>query len=230
MNIVLAGDSWGFPNYSCPRGAPAKTHLFYLLENAGHHVVNVSNNGGWNFDSIQRVFDYFAGDQHIDSPDRSYTVPKYDGRQYDYIIWFHTTPLRDIARGLTTSEQDYYSVFNSKINKMRSHAKVIGIGGCAKFSNQINKSLFHYCIEDWKADIIDENLPDAYWWGLKQQSPRMLFNWLLPENRTSIQDLIEECITVEGLITDELFPDGGHPGIQPHKDLLQRLTKDVFLK
>lgn len=224
MKILIAGDSWANANYYGPPGPPPETHLHYLLEAEGYEVVCVAVNGGCNFGTIDQAKDWFNGVE-INNP-WPYDPPLFDNHEFDYIIWFHTSPYRDCVKQTYYNDKAnvfdpdaYYPILNQKIREeFTSRAKVIAIGGCVKLSPRIDKSLFHYYIEDWKSDIVGVDLPEGMWWGI--------CGW---ENPT-VQDVEEaEEISKYVYINDD-FPDGGHPGIRPHAELLQRLKSEVFEK
>ena len=224
MKILIAGDSWANANYYGPPGPPPETHLHYLLEAEGHEVVCVAVNGGNNFGNIDQATDWFNGDEINNN--WPYNPPLFDNHEFDYIIWFHTSPYRDcVSENVYCPEinvfdpDTYYPLLNQRIREeFTSRAKVIAIGGCVKLSPHIDKSLFHYYIEDWKSDIVGVELPEGMWWGI--------CGW---ENPT-VQDVEEAEEISKYVYHNDDFPDGGHPGIRPHAELLQRLKSEVFEK
>lgn len=225
MKILIAGDSWANANYYGPPGPPPETHLHYLLEADGHEVVCLAVNGGSNFGTIDRVKYWFENLHQTPNP-WPYQPPAFDNHEFDYIIWFHTSPYRDCvdqtyynAKANVFDSDAYYPILNQKIREeLTSRAKVIAIGGCVKLSPRIDKSLFHYYIEDWKSDIVGVDLPEGMWWGI--------CGW---ENPT-VQDVEEAEEISKYVYHNDDFPDGGHPGIRPHAELLQRLKSEVFEK
>lgn len=228
MNIILAGDSWAYPNYTSEHGDPPETHLFYLLNKVGHYVVNCSQNGVSNFIALQHIVDFFNGHQVPYSP--HYKTPIYNGETFDFIIWFNTSPLRD-TDSLRFSEVEYYKELNHRLTQVSQYAKIIAIGGCAMLNPLIDKSLFHYYIQDWKSEIVKEQLPEAIWFGAMKLNPEDFHKWLLARRLESTKVLVEEAkVVIHALSQSADFPDNGHPGKKPHAELLKRLTKDVFEK
>lgn len=227
MKILITGDSWGNANYYGHPGPPTETHLHYLLRDEGHEVVNLSINGGNNFSAMDQVKYWHEGAEFTNP--WLYCPPKFKNHKFDYIIWFHTSPYRDCVdkKGGHIPEtiqafqpEKYYPELNQRIREeLTSRAKVIAIGGCVKLSPHIDKSLFHYYIEDWKSDIVGVDLPEGMWWGIS--------GWKNP----TLQD-VEEAEKISMYVKQHKkdFPDGGHPGIRPHAELLQRLKSEVFEK
>ena len=72
MNILILGDSFGIPTDE------VEDHLVNNLEKAGYNIVNFSFWGGSNLQAINNALLYI---KHI---------------HIDFIIWFHTEPLREI--------------------------------------------------------------------------------------------------------------------------------------
>ena len=207
MNIMLAGDSWGVPNYHGEPGVPPEYHLQYLLQDAGHHVVNTATNGCGNFEAFEKIHKLHTGEN------------------FDYLIWFHTSPYRDYMPDPRQPKKEYdpveyYSKINSLIEEVVSqyNVKFIAIGGCTALSKHISKDYFHYYIRDWKAEIVGMQLPEAPWWGCMQY------------NIDDIDQARDAKYMVDIIANSDDFPDNGHPGIKPHAELFQRLTKDVFEK
>ena len=215
MNIILAGDSYGYPNYDKQSPLPTpEYHLQYLLQDAGHYVINASKNGCTNIKSLNRIHEF------------------HNGKQYDYVIWFHTSPLRDYMYGQACARtfekfdndmyvaQDYYEKISAQIKNIVSehNVKFIAIGGCTALSHHIDKENLYYYIDDWKSEIIGKKLPRAIWWGCMDYPV------------TPWYDVSEVETMISELTKSEDFPDNGHPGIRPHADLMQRLTEEVFKK
>jgi len=204
MNILLAGDSWGMPNYCGPPGVPPQYHLQYLLQDAGHRVVNASKNGGSNLEALDRIHNFYTDEE--------------------YIVWFHTSPLRDYMPSYEFKDdmyipKDYYNKVNACIKDIISKysVKFIAIGGCTTLSNYLNTEHLHYYIKDWKSEILGKQLPEAIWWGC--------MNYPITTNKYQ-----EAEIMIDEISNSKDFPDNGHPGIRPHAELMQRLTKEVFEK
>lgn len=225
MTILIVGDSWANPNYYGPPLPPPEKHLQYLLADQGFDVINLSINGGCNFEAIERVQMWFNGDQIINP--YPYNPPVYKDQKIDYIIWFHTSPLRDLGphkhyQGTVLPDTYFMDLNNLIRNTMPNNAKVIAIGGCCALNKDIDRNLFHYYIDCWKSDIFNVTLPEARWWGAN--------------NKNTLPDPSKEEVDQASLIQDhidknlDVFPDLGHPGEKPHAELFQRLMTDVFQK
>lgn len=208
MNIILAGDSWGVPNYHGKPGVPPEYHLQYLLQDAGHYVLNVSKNACGNFEAFDWIHKLHTGEK------------------FDYLVWFHTSPYRD---HLPTRKQpnfrkyvpyEYYAKINLLIEEVVSKygVKFIAIGGCTALPKHISKDNLHYFIKDWKSEIIGKQLPEAPWWGCMQYKI------------DDINEARDADFMVDIISNSDDFPDNGHPGIRPHAELFERLTKEVFEK
>jgi|13_taG_2_1085334.scaffolds.fasta_scaffold00057_4 hypothetical protein len=226
MTILIAGDSWANPNYYGPPLPPPEKHLQYLLEEQGLDVINVGANGGSNFGSIKLVQRWFDGEE-LTNP-YPYNPPVYKDQKIDYIIWFHTSPLRDLGphehyKEDTVLPDTYYMDLNNLIrNTMTNNAKVIAIGGCCALNKAIDRNLFHYYIDCWKSDIFNVTLPEAKWWGANNKD-------ILPDPS---KEEVDQALVVEQYVYDDFdaFPDQGHPGEKPHAELSQRLMAEVFQK
>jgi hypothetical protein len=218
MNIVILGDSWGVPNYYGPPGVDAKYHTEFLLRELGHTVTNCAANGGSNIDSISRVGNCNA----------------------DLIIWFHTELTRDIdlvnPTTLDETIEQLGHLTYKKAAELKSEigAKFAVIGGCAT----LHPLLFTYLkpdfyITDWVSEICNVNLPPCY--TNYKITPKVYKGMKSKELSDYVTDSKDILLTHYSNILNRLkymkrsghFPDGGHPGIQPHADLVNTLKNTL---
>lgn len=91
MKFLIIGDSWGCGEFRrIDNGKNIEvipdTGPDYYLKNLGHEVVNLSRGGDCNFSGILR-----SAMTHLNTNEQNIV-----DNDYDYIIWFHTEPIRDL--------------------------------------------------------------------------------------------------------------------------------------
>lgn len=217
-NILILGDSWGVPNHDVPRGAPANTHTEFLLKDLGYNVVNCARSGGSNIDSIERAFPY----------------------QVNWIIWFHTELTRDIDLITPTNLNDTidqlaHLTYQRAADLIKhTNAKIAIIGACAT----LHPLLFEYItpdfyIKDWVNVICNTNLPPLY--ATHKVTPKVYkgmttknLDYYIKEDKQVLLDLYNDNLKrLIAMKQSGHFPDGGHPGIQPHADLINILKNTL---
>ena len=89
MNLCIMGDSWGArrvtekdPPEHATGYDPQKLIVDQLCEQCGHTVLNISKNGASNFGQLKTL---------------RYNILEKNLINFDYIIWFHTEPVRDFT-------------------------------------------------------------------------------------------------------------------------------------
>lgn len=226
MNILIIGDSWGVPNYHGSPGVDPKYHTEWLLRKKGYNILNFSINGGNNRIGI----------------DRAYHLSNSDIFPVDWILWFHTEPLRELFHNQyndNAENPDFkfeINEFNEKIlrnnyekfNEAKTllNCKVALIGGQAPV-HPCHRQYFipEFLIEDWRSDILGYKLPVNYMIGQP--------HWLdLPNCTNSIEEklsILNDIKTIRDSMQAPLFPDCAHPGIKPHADLEELLATKVFV-
>ncbi len=210
MNILILGDSWGVPNYCGPPGVGPEFHTEYLLKNLGHTVYNFAINGGSNLESINRAKEFLSQTEIA----------------LDWIFWFHTESLRD--RHLIDATRSFYiddvvdrvsRKIYTEFERLRSHtaARSLVIGGQAQlldsFDTIVNADIV---IHDWKSKIFARSLPVVHTichLDLIDKSSDSL------EYKNSL--LAKHKILLDLMSASDDFPDNCHPGIRPHRELVE---------
>jgi len=210
-NIVIIGDSWGVPNHGGPPGAPADSHTEILLRNLGYNLINFSENGDSNDNALTRAHNYVN-----------------QGNPVDWIIWFHSEMIRErhlfnpyepyrINEAIQQISEYVYRKFEAL--RVKTQAKTIVIGSQAPVLDTFSEYAFSdYIIKDWRSDICGRQLPMVQSLGQID----------LVESTANLATLEEklDLLTKHKIILDAMkessdFPDGAHPGIDPHKKLTQ---------
>jgi hypothetical protein len=233
MNILLIGGSYGVPNYYGPPGIEPEYHTEYLLKDLGHTVHNCSQNGGSNLWAIKRAETYLSGTP-IGHPGESESKP-FDMIQLtspvkiDWIVWFHRELFQDYRDIADQGKQSYdtavellahltykrFAEFARKLN-----AKTAVIGGCV---GAVNPVLYEYIIpdfiiNDWKSSILGIDLPVVQFMDLDSIDLDIDI-----EQKHKLVD--DQLFIIRQMSQSKDFPDGGHPGIKPHADLVQQLDQ-----
>ena len=218
--ILMLGDSFGVPNwYGPPIGAPPEDHVEFLLKDMKHggtnkyNVTNLSTNGSF-------------GDKHVEQLELfMHTNPT---AKVDYVVWFHNASISFIMPPLVDHQlHDYIRdrlliVYTKMLElKKRLGARWVVIGGSSPLPDFYYPFCIHdYVIHDWRAKILNENLPQVFGSGVL--SNRLLIN---SELNTESLELKHRANTnfedIQTLLSKNknLFPDSCHPGIKPHRDL-----------
>lgn len=228
--ILIVGDSWGVPNYYGPPGVPETDHTEFLLKNLGHTVYNCAINGGSNLSSLARAKSFIDGEPIPRSPISDELV--HYNEPVEWLLWFHTEFFREdnlINYDLSIEDNLYnigcevYSNYASFIES--NNLKVCAIGGQA----QLETTLFNYInpdfyITDWRQEILQTSLPNSYHLLARN------FEWIPKlikdkDEAIKILDIQNEILTA--LENSSHFPDNGHPGTAPHRELVSTI-KHLF--
>ena len=212
MNILILGDSWGVPNYYGPPGVDAKYHTEFLLKDLGHTVYNCANNGGSNLASF----------------DSANSLLKSKPVKIDWIVWFHTESLRD--RNLFDLNEKFYineiienssKIIYQDFEKLRltTKSKTFVVGGQAKLVDSFYQITgADYVIPDWRSSIFNRQFPLVHTLChldlIEKSSDSLEFKNNLLKDHETILDYMKQS---------EHFPDNCHPGIQPHRELVERI-------
>jgi hypothetical protein len=219
MNFLILGCSWGVPNYSGQLGDPVETHTEFLLQTAGHNVINCCINGGSNLSSLKRAKLYLAR-KKISRP----AYPTYDNKiqlndtniKIDWTIWFQTEFLRDekivqtrknlletIAQKTYLDYQDFFKSIGTKVAL---------IGGNSDLHPCYKKYLDpDFVIESWSSNILGQE-PTRF----DPNDPELEFKFI--DNELRLQKLKSNSI---------LFPDKSHPGAIAHAKLVEKILECV---
>jgi len=215
----MLGDSFGVPNWYGPPGAPPEAHVEFLLKDMKHkgtnkyHVINLSINGS-------------SSDKHAEQLELFvHTNPMF---KVDYVIWFHNASISCIMP--PTVEHQLHNYMNDQLIAVYSNmlklkkqlgARWVVIGGSSSLPDFYYPFCIHdYVIHDWRAKILNENLPQVFGSGVLLN--RLLIN---SELNTESLELKHRANTnfedIQTLLSKNknLFPDSCHPGIKPHRDL-----------
>lgn len=224
MNFFILGDSWGVGEWRQDNGilfANPNTGLDFYLTQLGHTVKNVSAGSASNFGQLRHA----------------YWTLKETGYNYDYIIWFHTEPIRDIEQIIIQDPHDgniYYpdfdiSNFNNAlryVNKqnyqyaqtMFDEFKIpfILIGGQTPIDPQIDQYTFaKYKIDNWLAELAGINFQIPYSTvGSLNKIKRILDYYNISFKKFVLNnfDEVNKITLIEDILkTHKNFPDGGHP-------------------
>lgn len=212
MNILIIGDSWGVPNYVDPKGAKPEEHLEYRLKCLGYSVHNHAINGSSNQRSMESV---------------NFSVLP----TIDWIIWFHTEVFRynfdikkTIKENLFIESHKAYSY--AKDFFLNTSSKLVVIGGQAPIGPTIRETFFNYIkpdyiIEDWRSELLGEELPECY-----TVSSNNGIVWA--SNNADTQEEKEKLINnqiyiINKMWESEYFPDNCHPGAKAHEILTNKL-------
>jgi hypothetical protein len=246
--ILIIGDSWGVPNYNEEWSTSPETHTEYRLKKLGYDVLNFSLNGS----SATETIDYakhtlkntLNPNSHSVTVKRqlSYNikpeslkeipVPNYNGQKIDWVVWFHTEPIRhfdcshDSLIPYLTCEEAHqvgckiaYRAFVKLIDIIGKHVKTAIIGGQAP----IDPSLYEYhkpnfIIEDWRSEIVGKKLPTCYTFSRTD---------LVDQSYDTLDKKLEilnvHKIVLNSMSDLSLFFDRCHPGEIPHELLTKKL-------
>lgn len=229
-NYWIFGDSWGTPNFCRPMpGYRARNHVSELIADAGHKVENFAENGTDNYRSV-RYAKNFVNHEFYFKP--------------DYILWFHTSTVRDannlphdssfsgiefddcldrslhIAAEFVYKEiQDLADHYGAKLLIIEGHGEVME----PEFSNILRPDFF---IKNWRAEILNmPELPNSPW--VSQIHDLESRTTLTPEQ---IQTEVKKLIQIEDAIrASDLFVDNIHPGDKANIDLFYLLKEKGYV-
>ena len=108
MKFLIIGDSWGCGEFEWFPSRDSKvkdlrpitdTGPDYYFKNLGHQAVNLSKSGDCNFSGILR-----SAMAYLNTNQQNNTT-----NDFDYIIWFHTEPIRDVISFILNNGQGHLS-------------------------------------------------------------------------------------------------------------------------
>ena len=225
-NILLAGDSWG-----CGEWLDAEIHgrnilshkgIEQFLQDVGHDVVNASKTGESNKVVTDRLIDALSK------------------KQFDYIFWIQTDPLRDLRPNYfhplsTLRTVDDFNQLGNKLlepnyDKLNSlSTPIYCIGGLGKLNLELMKDRHNLiplipCV----VELIIENY---------QRYPLAFSDWLddIPKDFEEFDELIRLKHEYDRWFTDEPFktffyPDGVHPNRKGHEKIFEYIQDNVLTK
>jgi len=238
MKFFILGDSWGCGEYSklSKNLLPIpNTGVDYYLRNLGHTVTNEARGGSSNFGQLRHAY---------------WTLK--ENSDYDYIIWFHTEPLRDIVNTViddavdgpiqypnfkNIKEYDQALTYINDRNYQYAQDTIytefgipfIVIGGPGRLEDCIDNYTFaRHKIYSWIEKLLN----------LDYRLPRNQMDWhRCPEvfstfnykNRLPILQELQEVDDLQKLlIKSPLFPDNSHPSRDCSKKLAQQLIEMIL--
>jgi hypothetical protein len=209
LKIAILGDSWGVPNYVGPPGVPPEYHSEFLLKNLGYEVTNFAINGGSNLQALN-----------------SFEQALKQGYVGDWAVWFYTDPGRDCQE---IPKKQYYlkPFFESVVQKfwVKAHQikkqyglKLVVIGGQSFLPQSFHDyDVSDIFIEDMKLEVLGVSEPKHTFFSGRFVDEIDSF---LDDTQEKIK-IIDNIIVLYKLMQQSLtdFPDGCHPGIEPHAQL-----------
>ena len=235
MKFFILGDSYGVGEYyfknRIARSIP-DTGLDYYLTQLGHSCTNVSVGASCNFGQIRNAYWHLK-----------------ENSEYDYIIWFHTEPVRDIVEHIIDDPVDgpkqypkfknikdfnralqYVNDCNYKFAQEKIYKEFnipwVVIGGLGRLEDSINNYTFaHHKIYSWVEELLNLNF----------SLPRnLLVTWhrsfeVFDHFEYDKQQVLDELRNVEKyenlLKESPLFPDNSHVIRTEYKKLADRILK-----
>jgi hypothetical protein len=232
--FFILGDSWGCGEWEyigrLLQLIP-NTGVGYYLEQRGHLVTNVAQGSASNFGQLRHA---------------NYTL--LDDSNYDYIIWFHTEPIRDIIETIINDPcegaiqyphftiSDYFKALSyihtqnyNYAQEMYNNYKIpfIVIGCNSAVHSIIDEYTFtEKIIYSWANELLA--LPEC----------DLPANWRLERLEIVLQyykdiinkkQILNEITKMEELDKRmvQVFPDGMHPGRKDYENLTERLLTEI---
>jgi hypothetical protein len=238
MKFLIIGDSYGIGEWKIVGSKLMEivpnTGLDYYLSNFGHTIDNFSAGSACNFGQIRNAYWKLK-----------------ENNEYDYIIWFHTEPCRDIVEHIIDNPQegiiqysnfkkikDYYdamkyiNVCNYKFvqEKIYEEFKIpwIVIGGVGRLEDSIDNYTFaQYKIYSWPEELLSINykLPrnQMLWHRWKEVFEYFKYNKQQVLDELSLVDNFQKLLQ-----QSRLFPDDGHVIRTEYEKLASRII-DIIL-
>lgn len=235
MKYIIIGDSWGMGEF-VSKGLWIEpvpdTGIEHYLREAGHNVDNYAVGSAGNFGQLRNLYWKLK-----------------DNCNYDFVVWFHTEPLRDIQQIIIDEPSEgqlYFPDFNINSWKDSLHyitqvnydyaqkiykefnIPFIVIGGQSPVDPIINNYKFAYIrIDNWLAQLLNIDFkvfPSTI--GSWHKIEKILKHYGVDLKKFIVEntDELETIIRIENLAKDsELFPDNAHPGRECFKKLAQKL-------
>lgn len=226
MNILIMGCSWGVPNYGKHRVKTwtPEAHIHTMLKDQGHNVINLSLYGSSNLRQILRFHNWYQGKDITEFDFGKYKLPFC---KIDLVIWFKTSIYRDWPPHHTLDQiifsklaKDTYERI-ANIIKILHDPKFVAIGGVGPllpfYDEYLNPDLV---IKNWRSDILNIDFPDNHFWGGVGSEFVLDFS-NLPETE---QHKLSQEYQLMSESPPHSFPDGGHPGLNPHKNLFESIS------
>ena len=235
MKFFIIGDSYGCGEWEIKSKSKTMTlvpdtGVDYYLKNLGHDTTNLSAGSACNFGQLRTAYWKLK-----------------ENCNYDYIIWFHTEPVRDIVEHIIDDPTDGlkqypnfknikdYSVALKYINECnyafaqdRLYAEFnipfIVIGGVGRLEDSIDNFTFaKYKIYSWIEELLNINykLPkNLNGW----QRSKEVIDYFDLFDKQSVLDEITQAENYQRLLNlSSLFPDSVHPCREEYETLAYRI-------
>jgi len=234
MKFLIIGDSWGVGEWRLTndtRGCVSipNTGLDFYLKKFGHTVNNLSYGGEGNFGQLR----YACHKLMTENSD------------YDYIIWFHTEPVRDIVQfvlnQVEAGQQQYPNIQGKSFVDAMQYVNLcnyqyaqreiferfdipfIVIGGVGKLDHTIDNFAFAQIkIYSWLKELLAlDSVPHNF---LKYDGVDAVYDYLKPNGIEQVLTEIERGEALQDLTKDHVnFPDGMHPRRTEFEKLANRI-------
>ena len=232
MKFFIIGDSWGVGEYKMVSGmheAIPNTGLDYYLTQLGHTVINTSAGSAGNFGQLRNA--YWLLKENSD---------------FDYIIWFHVEPVRDIYETVINDTIDgpiqYPNIDKKKFINCMNYVHnqnyifaqkiydefsipfiVVGCSGLV-IDDISNFSFSKHIIKSWAQELLNVNHDMPLNCGLLWLNSVLAYypGW----DRRQMLNELDLCLRIREKMSSlvETFPDEGHPSRNCFKQLAQRLV------
>ena len=233
MKFFILGDSWGVGEWKWDRGIikpVPDTGVDYYLTKQAHDVHNVAAGSASNFGQLR----------HTNSCLENFS-------DYDYIIWFHTEPIRDIIETIMGNEPDSGQQF--------PNFDITNFFACMKYLHYRNYQFAQQLYKTYKIPfvvvgcngVVDDSIHDFDFarvvyksWAaeLLNYTDTIPLNWRLERlhlimdhygNKLDRTQLLSEISLMEKLdnAMKYQFPDGMHPSRQQYEKLSSFIINDI---
>jgi hypothetical protein len=236
MKFLIIGDSWGIGEYKIDRQimtAVPDTGIDYYLQQLNHTATNLSAGSACNFGQLRNAR------THLDDI----------CNDYDYIIWFHTEPIRDVPDTIIDDEIDgpkqfpefakikdfdqameYINYQNYKFAQSifdQHKIPFITIGGVGRLSKSIDDFFFSKIkIYSWSQELLNckLELPVNFFSRVRLEETFEKFNF---DQETVIAHLELTRRAQEEFKKSDLFPDNAHVHRSEYKKLATRILTNL---
>lgn len=238
-SFLIIGDSWGVGEWERPNRVFSpipNTGIDYYLRSLGHTVTNISAGKAGNFSQLRHGHRTLKNESN-----------------YDYIIWFHTEPIRDIEEVIVNNPpegQKYYPEFsmenfNDSIRYINQenyryaqnisneyNIPFIVIGGQGSVDSIIQEFTFaQHVIPSWLQELLNLDFtPSTTLLFSWQRFKYVLTHYEIKERYFILEN--EQALDQANIIMDlctasDLFPDNIHPSRKCFEQLAHRILEMV---
>ena len=251
MNILIIGDSWGQSltlgqdlTQGIGNGVKRDTNdpgwketlMEFDLMSKGHNVYNRSKYGSKNSSALAdcEVFlnetrDIFKTDLIIWFYTSLFRDGEYFGKARDILGKARGRPAYDTLLQLTSNEISDYAV---NIKNSYPDVKWAIIGGHAPIHDSEKYDWADFKIDDWRSELVGENVPVTQIWGWIYRHPVRLVDLKDIFGSEVILEEIEKQDVINKIATErtELFFDKMHVKSTYNRDLGVRILRELGLE